>query len=389
MKKISDINEVCVLEMEHAGYKATLKKARRLVGDRLFGLPSGQDMSVVPIYCLPGCPDNWCREAGTYVVPVNTEYGLWFDWTANDINTAVIPSVKGMNPITGLKIDSLKMEQYRDKCPKHNIDLSHKGFCSECGHELPPQNYVSVPNILWWDGWRQPDGSVRQFFFTDEDKRDIASLVIGKENTVPAFGFAFFKTKVSRIVEKVITREIHDTYGFLSEPEKHWSVCDNFLAENDTLLADSSNFKKCYTNYSATGCFGKSLGVTGPTGKTGPTGCSGSDDGMSGTMGVAPLADFKGAESECDFISGMDKPKSIKPMNLKRSGSKDVSVGAGARIDQRLDTDKTALTEYFPEPQAIIRLYFVFEDQLNDIVEKGGIRKIENNKAFLENLPVG
>jgi hypothetical protein len=54
---------------------------------------------------------------------------------------------------------------------------------------------VSNPDTLWWDGFFHNDGTVRQFFFTEEVKRDVASIIMGEENTVPAFGFAFYKYK--------------------------------------------------------------------------------------------------------------------------------------------------------------------------------------------------
>ena len=69
---------------------------------------------------------------------------------------------------------------------------------------------------------------------------------------------------------------------------------------------------------------------------------------------------------------------------------KDVAVGAGARINQQLTIDKTPLTEYIPEAQGIIRLYFVFEEELKGIVAKGGIKEYINTGAgYMKDLPVG
>jgi len=50
------------------------------------------------------------------------------------LNTAILPSVKGMNPITGQKINTIDLEQYKDKCPIHGCNLSHERYCEECGY---------------------------------------------------------------------------------------------------------------------------------------------------------------------------------------------------------------------------------------------------------------
>jgi len=189
-----------VSTMEHKGFSASLMKAKRLQ-DRgaAYGLPQGQEIPVFPISALPGSPDEWVREPGTYVCPVQTDWGIWFDWTGNDAwNTAVAPSVKGMNPITGRKFSGAILEEYVERCPVHDIPFGHNRLCEECGFRWPPQNYVTHESTLWLDGFRQPDGTVRQFFFTEDDKRDIASLVIGNKNVVPAFGFVFYEPKERR-----------------------------------------------------------------------------------------------------------------------------------------------------------------------------------------------
>jgi hypothetical protein len=109
-----------------------------------------------------------------------------------------MPTVKGMNPVTGQKTEGYGLERYENKCPVHNIDFREGRFCEECNYKWPPQNYVAAPNRLWWDGFRTSDGKVRQFFFTEDLAKSIPENVIGKQNTVPAFGFAFYKTKQTR-----------------------------------------------------------------------------------------------------------------------------------------------------------------------------------------------
>jgi len=236
---------LCRTQMTVGRFTATLMRAPRLKDDgRVHGLPSGQPVPVYPIDMLPGCPEDWVREAGSYVCPVDVGWGLWFSWTKNDpLNTAVLTSVKGMNPITGRKVEGLFLEQYKDMCPVHAQKFEgDQRLCPECGFKWPPQSYVCNPNTLWWDGFRQPDGTVRQFFFTEDDKRDIASLVIGEHNTVPAFGFAFFEPMERRErAPGAVTRGI--SYGGGGGPFFHYVTPDVYsrtLTEKGPVASDDS-----------------------------------------------------------------------------------------------------------------------------------------------------
>jgi hypothetical protein len=332
-----------VLRMEHAGFKAELKKAKRLVDNGSpHNLPDGESIPVYPIAALPGSPDSWSREAGTYVCPVSSNWGLWFDWTMNDdLNTAVLPSVKGMNPISGLKLDGLTLSEFSDRCPIHDEPLSHANFCTKCGYEWPAQNYVSYPNTLWWDGFRQPDGKVRQFFFSEDDNRDVASHVIGKENTVPAFGFGFFKTKSPRIVKN------YESCRLTINQINKWGVKVNTL--NPVWLSDDDNvtYTSSFFNHSNEPDHLDSESIIGP----------------SGNVGLS--------------------------RGIMRS-VKSVSVGAGAEIYQSVVRDSLGVSGWNQEPSAIIRLYFCFEEQFKSIVSRGGVLDFKkNNLGFLSGVPVG
>ncbi|MFH1364675.1 MAG: hypothetical protein ABIH52_03375 [Candidatus Aenigmatarchaeota archaeon] len=94
--------------------------------------------------------------------------------------------------MTGLQIKSMKMEQYRIQCPVHGIPFQGERLCPKCNFVWQPQNYVTTPDTLWWDGFADPEGNVRQFFFTSDMARSMPEHLIGEDNTVPAFGFSFF-----------------------------------------------------------------------------------------------------------------------------------------------------------------------------------------------------
>jgi len=385
-------NKGAVYEMDHAGFKASLMKAQRLVGEGTHGLPPGDRIPIYPIAALPGSPESWVREAGTYVCPVDSDWGLWFDWTMNNnLNTAVLPSVKGMNPITGQKLDGFGMQMYADKCPIHDTPFAHGCLCEKCGYEWPPQNYVSHPNTLWFDGFRQPDGSVRQFFFTDEDERDIASAIIGKQNTVPAFGFAFYQSKNPRTPPSIVTRSYpqmkvggNSVYAYYSQP-----TTDNFLTGSSVKFAMSeSTFNLCDSvsadSVSVDELHPSNWEITGQGIKTQSSISSGAMSKGKSSSGYCKSRDV---HMGTPLKRGLDTKKFSKISGKK---SKSVSVGGGAKIDQVLERDSLGLDGWKDEPSAIIRLYFCFEQQFRQIVDTGGVRELKSApEGYLQGLPLG
>jgi hypothetical protein len=360
----SEVRKSMTTEMRLDRFVARLRFAPRLEGNGIFGLPPGRPAEVIHLDCLPGAPKDWIRSRGSYVVPVDVGLGIWFDWRSggeNDANTAIVPSVKGMNPFTGQKLEALRLESYVEKCPVHAHPFSGPDrLCEKCGWKWPPQNYItSDSGPLWWDGFRQPsDGTVRQFFFSDEDKRDIASLVIGKENTVPAFGFGFWSPKNPRLIERHISRDIY--YG---------------------------------------GCVGQSLGIdyseVGATGVNGFEGVMGSIGPSGGYDSVSVSSNvhdniqcYNTGETKGSFISALHSQESAKSIQSKVS-ARSVSIGAGAKLHQELVRDSLGLDGWKPEPEAIVRLYFCFEEQFRAIVA-GGIRDLKGEQeGYLKGLPVG
>jgi len=206
LRKFLTQKGICAMHiMEYKGYQAKIKRAPKLDNTRVHGLPPGSDIEVFPVDAFKEPLPNWLKGAGNYVVPVESDWGLWFDWTLNDrMNTAVVPTVKGMNPITGKKTEGYGLEKYENKCPVHGSEFKDGLFCEECNYRWPHQNYLSAPNVLWWDGFRTADGKVRQFFFTEDLAKSIPELVLGKNETVPAFGFAFYRTKNHRVVPEQV-----------------------------------------------------------------------------------------------------------------------------------------------------------------------------------------
>jgi hypothetical protein len=140
---------------------------------------------------------------------------MWLDFNENSNNThhvAIVISVQGINPITGMPCKDAQLEQYIEECPKHKIKFGPDRYCSKCDYKWPKQNYVCTTGtpdgFLWLDGFRSVEGIIRQYILTAEKMRGVASNLIGKDR-VYAIGLSFFISKDKkpkkeiRIVETV------------------------------------------------------------------------------------------------------------------------------------------------------------------------------------------
>ena len=358
--------------MRYKGFTASLMQAPRLIDrEEAYGLPPGTPIPVYPVDAISSCPESWIRGAGNYVCPVVPETGIWFNFTQNDhMNTAVLLSVKGINPITGQKLEGLTLEKYEECCPVHKVKFQGDLFCSECNYKWPPQNYVCYPNIMWFDGFRQPDGTVRQFFFSEDEKRDIASLVIGKQNTVPAFGFAFYQPKTARQAVQQVFRG-----GISGQSVNAIYTCGNLGPTGPTGPSGSVGTKWAYEPEE------KTSGIV-----FGDSDMNCLDDGHKVTCAVTPSTPSHSSHKH-KFADKIVARHFASP--LRAVERKDVAVGAGAKIQQELTADPLKVTEWKEEAAAVVRLYFVFEEQFKELVEKG-INDLEGKpEGYLENLPVG
>lgn len=374
--------------MKYKGFFAQIMEAERLVGDQTFGLPPG---SALPAYCsniFKEYPQNWMRGPGVFVIPVRPNKGLWFDFTPNDhANTAVLPTVKGCNPITGLQTSGYHLERYDTKCPKHNKEFGPDRFCEECGYKWPFGNYVARPNVLWLDGFRDSgDGTVRQFFFTEDEVRDIATKMIGKENTVPAFGFAFYRPKVERPREQRTMRGdsflyktlVPDAYLDVKGANTSWTLSNS--SGSMTYSVPGAN-KVCFCNTSY----------------------------LVGSLGEKSMPSAAGMTSEFDDMNFVDKEHTASAAPYKsppkdrvlrkkavqaRLGEdyqpkKEVAIGAGAKIAQDLIEDPYPLDTWKDTPDSVMTIYFVFKDEVDRMLSKGVVDTTEKPEGMLEGMPVG
>lgn len=370
--------------MEHKGFYASIMEAERLIGDQTFGLPPGSALEVYPVDLFKVCPGNWMKGPGVFVVPVRPGKGLWFNWRMNDeLNTAVIPTVKGCNPITGMQTTGFHLEKYENKCPKHGCDFKVDRFCPECGYKWPDRGYVSG-NPLWWDGFRGEDGSVRQFFFTEEMMRDVATHMIGKENTVPAFGFAFYSPKVRREAPKY--DNIPHIYHMNSILNEHSFVSKSMNSTLGGGLKGSGDFLGGgLKSFSATRGIKRKYGssISSDVSYSAPTASS---ENMVRSVNLdslsinhdTPQTDPSGYDMDmCDV-----QPRDFQP-------TKEVAVGAGAKIRQSLPVDKYDLDTWKDTPDAVMTIYFVFQEEFDKMAAEGFNDFSDKQNGMLNGLPVG
>lgn len=366
MKRLISIN----------GFHAAIMRAEKKTKDN-DGLPSGLPIPVMPVDYLKEHPKYWVPGEGSYVIPVSPEWGLWFNWTMNNPdNTAVLPSVKGMNPLTGERVSGYGIKKIEEKCPIHEEPFKTGRYCEKCGFKWPSQNYVSHPNPMYMDGFRQPDGTVRQFYFTEEMSKSIPELVIGKEDTVPAFGFCFYKSKAPVSYPDPGKRYKNEMPG--SSPINSYTTYLGSLGhdyrpfESKTIKGSSLGSVRCRPVYS------DSAFAIGKCDTEASYSCDSSERNVFYSSSVL---------NESGPISPpLERETSFSDSNII---AKEVGVGAGAKIKQDFKSDSRDISYWQEKPSSVIRLYFVFQDEFAQYVSKG-IRDLEGSKdGYLSGLPVG
>ena len=445
--------------MTHKGYSAQIMEARRLEGEQIHPLPQGSPLFVYPSDAFKKYPETWMKGPGVFVVPVRPDKGLWFNFRMNsEANTAVIMTVKGCNPITGLPTSGFHLERYDERCPKHGCNFQADRFCPDCGYKWPDRGYLSgLP--CWWDGFRSDDGSVRQFYFTEDELKDIATHMIGKDSVVPAFGFAFYSPKERRPEIQISTRGAYYSNGL--------NIMSGSQAMLGNITPTGSSINYVYTANASTGQMMNGdvkIFATNSVGMGTPT--------PDAPLAVSAVPCGASAEAHDDFFGAMDtlsestkmcasrsmkmsKSKSASPKFMQRLRKGDpimagslisedfhveheektsggiimlkseqydcadinvisaedaerkhqglriaqerftptkkveVSVGAGARIAQKLPTDMYGLDTWKDTPDATMTIYFVFQEQFEEMA-KDGLRSFESvADGFLSGCPVG
>lgn len=363
--------------MSYKGYSAQIMEAERLTGEIALGLPPGRPLDIYPVESFNSSPENWVKK-GAFVVPVKSNKGLWFNFRMNDeSNTAVLMTIKGCNPITGLPTSGFYLDRYMDKCPKHGCDFVSNRFCPECGYKWPDRSYLSM-SPLWWDGWMS-EGAVRQFFFTEEMMRDVATHMIGKENTVPAFGFAFYSTKHPRpkVVEQYIYHQHYVKTPVYLNNHIYSTGGLNDVKGGQSGLGTLRSAKKYKTSTEA---IQKDVSFS----------CSAAPSEPSG-VNIESLMDMNCERSynpsQNDVV--LDSFSMETEVRESYTPQKEVAVGAGVKIRQELPVDTGNLDIWKDKPDSVMTVYFVFQEEFNRMAA-GGFKDFKDCKdGMLNGLPVG
>jgi hypothetical protein len=191
--------------MRNGKFSCGFNMPEALSGKNSYGLPPYAKRMSFLVDDYPSCPEEWMRgdndKLKSYFVAVQENMGMWLDFNGcadHDHDVAIVISVQGINPITGLPCNDPQLEQYVNKCPKHDTEFGEDRHCEECGHNWPKQNYITTTATpdgqLWIDGFKSAEGIVRQYILTEEKMKGVASNIIG-EDRVFAIGLSFFISK--------------------------------------------------------------------------------------------------------------------------------------------------------------------------------------------------
>ena len=375
------------------------------------GLPPCKSVQPYKVDEYPACPTDWMNgssKASSYFVGVKESRGMWLDFNSCRNHThhiAVVISVQGINPITGLKQSKMALEQYGEKCPKHDVEFEQDRFCPKCKYKWPAQNYLSsaaTPSSLFWlDGFRNEEGQVAQYILTEDVLKGVASQILKKER-VFAIGIAFFLSKEPKPqpVPSGITRGYeYNSQKFTMGGSVALSDYESDFAESQTKgLIGSSGPAWVDSPFGATmggemkgGAWNSAPGGGLPQKmlKARPMTASLSastkpkmrtrGSGSSATKGVSSYEDV--LESFPEVIT--EKQMSMAPVREVKL-SKNLEIGHGAAINQQVYPDMNPLSFYQDEPAGLIYINYATEEDVQKILEAG--KREEAEGGFLAGL---
>ena len=382
--------------MKCNGMQCILNMPEAVKGKGKHRLPPYKERRAFLVDEYPACPDNWIRSSGrmkSFFIPVQEGAGMWLDFNENqdhEYDVAVVISVQGVNPITGLPCTDTSMEQYADKCPKHNIEFGPDRHCKKCGFNWPKQNYLcssSSTGDFWLDGFRSIEGVVRQYVLTQEKMKGVASHIIGKDR-VYAIGLTFYLSKNKKPAR-------------YSGPWSSSSSCASSSSSPSYSSVPITFASKAKTK----GAFGLEKKKDGPKGLKLSCDNTPSTDNTNNTeyliahslttsdlkyctRSFNDLIDCEETEKTEDHIeldnSSIEISDPVEKVQVKK-----LEVGAGAQLNQIIHDDTQILSHWRDDHEAMICINYCSEEDAIDIL-KGGREKLKVKKeGFLQGIPVG
>ena len=387
------------------------------------------------------CPSDWMRSSGrltSYFVPIQEGKGLWLDFNKNqekDYHVAIVISIQGVNPITGMPCTDAHLEQYVDTCPKHNEKFGPNRYCDKCGYKWPKQNYISTTgnnvNELWLDGFRTAEGVVRQYILSKEDtkrtKRGVASNIIG-EDRVYAIGLSFFLSKEHKKTE-FIGNKRSGGGAFFSSPaysiNKKVHLNSTFPTKGGTAKGSglinivysdpfdyssntATNYLSCCSPPGAAAAAPDDDLKSTPIKSTGTKWSKIKGSKRARLRDISDVNDLNEVDDvdevstvhsldkldrysmtfdtidNTDNIDNMSYCRSIKTVKVDK-----MEVSAGANIKQVVGDDPEPLDFWRKEPEAIICVNYASEEACEQIIKSGRTKKSGHKEGFLKEVPVG
>lgn len=403
-----------------------------LEGEEEHGLPPYAKRRAFLVDEYPSCPENWMRSSGTtssYFLGVQKDKGLWLDFNKNwdkKYHVAIVISIQGVNPITGLPCKDAHLEQYIEKCPKCNKEFGANRYCEGCGFRWPKQNYISTTatpdGMLWLDGFRSIDGIVRQYLLTEDKVRGVAYNVLNRpQDRVFAIGVSFFLSKNPKPVVMQphayrggLVEKYHcvATKGSIDTPDLvmgHWNRAAFFSPTHTP-----EDWVNCSSSSSVESCSSSSSSPKESIYKLSYLDTGDIDISEDEAMDDIELDDICGTlhercVDELDVITEnqlgdvrIDSEKVIVEKQLgdtkglmttaspvRRVKTKKMEVGAGANIRQAVYDDPEPLDYWRDNPEAIICINYVEESDAIKIINQGKIDLSGHKEGFLQKVPVG
>lgn len=346
------------------------------------GLPPFAPVDVYPVDEYEACPSNWMHGSdmvSSYFVGIKEDHGMWLDFNECFYHThdvAVVISVQGINPITGQKMvaeKALQLEQYHKKCPIHSVNFKQERYCEKCGFKWPGQNYLATTGtpemMLWLDGFRTPEGKVRQYIFTEDKVRGVASQLIGEER-VFAIGIAYYLSKN----KKPYTLQRPQEEKFMPQDEFAFPIhdCHNYMGDR-TLYCESlytpdiRNDKDIIT--------------------TNADVSEGSEADQVPFLGGISAGLSPGGQSASTGSISINSFAKRRKASASITSVKKFEIGAGALIGQRVYDDPKMMSYWESEPAGMIYINYCDEVTKKKILDGG--RRADEKDGFLQNIKVG
>ncbi len=413
-------------------------------------LPYAAPTSIYAVDEYPACPDNWEHGsdiAGSFFAGLHEDWALWLDFNEcfnHTHDVAVVLSVQGINPITGQTMvgdNPLRMEQYHKNCPIHDVAFKQDYFCEECGFKWPGQNYMSTTGtpfgMFWLDGFRTPDGNVRQYIISAEKMRSVAAQVMEKrgedpDNRVFAIGMAFYLSKAKK-PDMPDRKPVGQTGGSFTTPQaygpiigtqpmffsplhtpQNWNVkgkafAPNNMYRNAGMMGGSSISSSSGSSSSAGSVQGQGVNISAAFSSSSVQPPDIVDSRYDRTVyQLSPnltdeqLAEVEQAEKEGKNVERFytlnkgvtsveirEAEMALSAMDIEPvTPVKKLEVGAGALVSQVVYDDPKNLKKYWEEtPAGMIYLNYCDEETLKKILDAGKVAS--KTDGFMQGVKVG